>query len=114
MIVISLFDGHASRRVSRVDTLHPGGAEYRQSLSRAGRGERGIWQRRFWEHQIRNETDLQHHVDYVHYNPVKHDLVARVEDWPWSSYHRYARTHAYTDQYWRTAQDQFKDLVIIE
>jgi putative transposase len=92
--------------------LASGGTEYAQSLSRMGRRERGIWQRRFWEHQIRDETDLQHHVDYIHYNPVKHGLVARVEDWPWSSYHRYAGAHAYTDRYWQTAQDQFKHLVV--
>jgi putative transposase len=50
-----------------------------------------IWQRRFWEHQIRNERDLQRHVDYIHYNPVKHGLVRQVEDWPWSTYHKYVK-----------------------
>jgi len=44
--------------------------------------EKGVWQRRFWEHQIRDELDLRRHVDYIHYNPVKHGLVARVCDWP--------------------------------
>jgi putative transposase len=51
--------------------------------------EKGIWQRRFWEHQIRDELDLQRHVDYIHYNPVKHGLVERVADWPYSSFNRY-------------------------
>ncbi len=51
--------------------------------------EKGIWQRRYWEHQIRDESDLQRHVDYIHYNPVKHGLVDRVADWPYSSFHRY-------------------------
>ncbi len=51
------------------------------------RKERGIWQRRFWEHMIRDERDYQHHVDYIHYNPVKHQWVKRVADWPYSSYH---------------------------
>jgi putative transposase len=59
------------------------------------KGEVCIWQRRFWEHQIRNEQDLQRHVDYVHYNPVKHGLVQQVEDWPWSTYHRYVRQGIY-------------------
>ncbi len=94
--------------------LASGGVEYGQSLSRRGRRERAIWQRRFWEHQIRDEMDLQRHVDYIHYNPVKHALVARVEDWPWSSYHRYARTCAYTDLYWQTAQDELNRLSIYE
>jgi len=43
------------------------------SRHRAHKGERGIWQRRFWEHTIRDERDLQRHIDYVHYNPIKHD-----------------------------------------
>lgn len=48
-----------------------------------------IWQRRFWEHQIRDDVDLQRHVDYIHFNPVKHGLAPRVADWPYSSFHRY-------------------------
>ncbi|MCD4501624.1 REP-associated tyrosine transposase [Chromobacterium vaccinii] len=61
------------------------------SLSRVQRKERGIWQRRYWEHQIRDEVDLQAHVDYIHYNPVKHGHVERVADWPYSSFHHYVR-----------------------
>ena len=55
---------------------------------RMARGERGIWQRRYWEHLIRNETDYARHVDYCYINPVKHRLVTRVFDWPYSSFHR--------------------------
>jgi len=51
--------------------------------------ERAVWQPRFWEHQIRNEEDFHKHLDYIHYNPVKHGLVNRVRDWPFSSFHRY-------------------------
>ena len=57
--------------------------------ARLRKGERGLWQRRFWEHLITNETDLRRHVDYVHINPVKHGYVARASDWPYSSIHRY-------------------------
>lgn len=53
------------------------------------RGEIGLWQRRYWEHQIRDEADLRRHVDYVHYNPVKHGLVTRAADWPYSTFSRY-------------------------
>jgi len=63
--------------------------------SRLRKGEACLWQRRFWEHQIRNENDLQKHVDYIHYNPVKHGLVESVEDWPWSTYHRYVKEGFY-------------------
>ena len=51
--------------------------------------EKGIWQRRYWEHAIRDDLDFAHHVDYIHFNPVKHRLVTRVRDWPHSSFHRY-------------------------
>jgi putative transposase len=64
--------------------------EYRSSVRRA-RGERGIWQRRYWEHAIRDDIDLRRHVDYIHFNPVKHGHVDAVRDWPFSSFHRYVR-----------------------
>ncbi|MFZ6779739.1 REP-associated tyrosine transposase [Undibacterium sp. Ji83W] len=58
------------------------------SSSRTSRRESGIWQRRFWEHQIRDDEDFARHVDYIHWNPVKHDLVKRAGDWPYSTFHR--------------------------
>ena len=58
------------------------------SAVRKAAGERGIWQRHYWEHLIRDEWDLQRHVDYVHVNPLKHGLVKRVADWPYSTFHR--------------------------
>ncbi|MFZ2452728.1 MAG: transposase [Methylovulum miyakonense] len=61
----------------------------RISASRARKQERGIWQRRFWEHAIRDSNDFQRHVDYIHYNPVKHGYVGQVTDWPYSSFHRF-------------------------
>jgi len=54
-----------------------------------------LWQRRFWEHTLRDESDFARHVDYVHYNPVKHGLVKQVKDWPYSSFHRYVRSGIY-------------------
>jgi putative transposase len=68
-----------------------------ESLSRRRRekGERGIWQRRFWEHAIRTERDWRNHADYLHFNPVKHGHVARVRDWPHSSFHRFVREGRY-------------------
>ena len=60
--------------------------------SAARRGtERSLWQRRFWEHQIRNEDDFARHVEYIHFNPVKHGFVAQARDWPYSSFHRFVR-----------------------
>lgn len=62
-----------------------------RSASRMRRGERGIWQRRFWEHALRDERDFAAHVDYVHINPVKHGLVADPADWPYSTARRRVR-----------------------
>jgi putative transposase len=56
--------------------------------SRHAKRERGIWQRRYWEHQIRDDDDLMRHVDYIHYNPVKHGYVSQAQDWRYSSIHR--------------------------
>ena len=65
------------------------------SRSRASRNERGIWQRRFWEHTIRDDVDYRTHLDYIHMNPVKHGYAARVADWPNSSFHRFGREGFY-------------------
>ena len=59
-----------------------------RSASRIGKRERGIWPRRFWEHTIRDEQDYARHMDYIHFNPVKHGLVTNVAEWWYSSFHR--------------------------
>ncbi len=66
-----------------------------RSTTRIKRGERGIWQRRFWEHVIRDEKDFVAHLDYIHFNPVKHGLVESVADWPYSTFHRFVRDGYY-------------------
>ena len=63
--------------------------------SRVKRKEVAIWQRRFWEHTIRNNDDLHNHFDYIHYNPVKHRLVSDPADWPWSSFQRFVKSGFY-------------------
>lgn len=63
----------------------------RISASRAAKRERGIWQRRYWEHQIRDDADFMRHVDYIHYNPVKHGHATSAAEWPYSSIHAYIR-----------------------
>ncbi len=63
---------------------------------------RGIWQARFLEHMIRDEDDLIHHVNYIHYNPVKHGLASYPRDWTWSSFHRYVRSGDYDPDWGRS------------
>ncbi|WP_374402150.1 transposase [Niveibacterium sp.] len=69
-----------------------GAAYFRADWLTDRRAEKGcgtLWQHRYWEHLLRDEADLRHHLDYLHWNPVKHGLVNRVADWPWSSFHRH-------------------------
>jgi len=61
------------------------------SDARRRKREHCIWRRRYWEHQIRDDRDFERHVDYIHYNPVKHGLAPYPADWPYSSVHRYLR-----------------------
>jgi len=70
-------------------------ATERLSAVRKRKGERGIWQRRFWEHAIRDEHDWERHVDYIHFNPVKHGYAKQAIDWPYSSFHRFVREGQY-------------------
>ena len=67
----------------------------RRSAVRRAAGERGIWQRHYWEHLIRDEADYRRHIDYVHMNPLKHGHVKRVRDWPYSTFHRYVSAGIY-------------------
>jgi putative transposase len=73
-----LIKGNFSKAVAKTE---------KRSISRETRGERGLWQRRYWEHLIRNEADYAAHMDYLHYNPVKHGHVSLVKDWPYSTFH---------------------------
>jgi len=81
---------HVTKRcAARMDDSH------RLSASRRSRREKAIWQRRFWEHLVRDDTDFNHHVDYVHWNPVKHGYARRAADWPYSTFRRYVAQGSY-------------------
>jgi putative transposase len=73
------------------------------STSRQNKKEKAVWQRRFWEHQIRDELDFLNHVEYIHYNPVSHGLVTAPKDWQYSSFHRYVEAGIY-DQMWGASE----------
>lgn len=64
-------------------------------IARNPKGEYDLWQRRFWEHTLRDGEDMRRHVEYIHFNPVKHRHVTRVRDWPYSTFHRYVRLGVY-------------------
>jgi putative transposase len=76
-----------------------GGIEEDISAARKAHREHGVWQRRFWEHRIRAEDDLIHHVNYIHYNPVKHGLVRCPHAWPYSSFHRWVKEGYYREDW---------------
>jgi REP-associated tyrosine transposase len=86
----NLIKGGFSRALPRVE---------RVSASRLRKRERGIWQRRYWEHTLRDDDDFARHVDYIHFNPVKHGYVERVQDWPFSSFHRMVRLGLYPESW---------------
>jgi len=88
--------------------LRTGGVEANQSHSRKAKGELGVWQRRYFEHTCRDENDLKRCVDYVHVNPLKHGLVEKVCDWPWSSFHRYVDQGEYSAD-WGSADVWYGD-----
>jgi putative transposase len=69
------------------------------TVSRKTHRETSLWQRRFWEHIIRDETDFRRHVDYIHYNPVKHGLVGCAKDWPYSTFHGYVAKGVYAEDW---------------
>lgn len=77
---ISLIKSNFSRHIDPVEPV---------SQSRKNKRERGVWQRRYWEHLIQDPRDYENHVDYIHFNPVKHGYVDRPLDWPYSSIHRF-------------------------
>jgi putative transposase len=70
-----------------------------QTASQIRQRESAIWQRRFWDHLIRDDADFQMHFDYIHFNPVKHGLVSRTKDWPYSTFHRYVREGIYPEDW---------------
>ena len=86
----SLIKAGFSRRIPNGERRNP---------SRMAKGERGIWQRRYWEHLIRDDRDFERHADYIHDNPVKHGYVPRIRDWPYSSFHRYVRNGMYREDW---------------
>ena len=94
-------DADYSTRWRRIKSLFTkewhagGGTSIGLTRNRSIRGERGVWQRRFYEHTCRDETDLKRCLDYLHVNPLRHGLVNRVQDWPWSTFHRFVKLGEY-------------------
>ncbi len=93
------------------DWLKGGYPEAKVTASQKRRGERGIWQPRFWEHCIVDEDDLVSCVDYTHWNPRKHEWVRRVRDWEWSSFHRFVRTGEYDINWGGEAPASIRDRI---
>jgi putative transposase len=90
--------------------LQCGGTDAVRNPSHLRRQDAAVWQRRFWEHQIRDEVDLSRHINYIHFNPIKHGLVTDPADWPWSTYHRYLREGYYGRQALSDRQVDFEDV----
>ena len=84
------------RLIKSAFTRHcPDACRRAPDAARLKKGEQAVWQHRYWEHQIRDETDFARHVDYIHYNPVRHSLVRSPAAWPYSSFDRYVKDGVY-------------------
>jgi len=81
-----------------------------QSQSRINKGEQFVWQRRFWEHLIRDESDLTNHIEYIHFNPVKHGLVSSPADWAYTSFLEYVKNGLYTVDWGANQELKFEDI----
>ncbi|MFI3119177.1 MAG: transposase [Methylococcaceae bacterium] len=79
-----------------------------QNANRKKKKQQELWQHRGWEHCLRDQRDFQQHIDYIHYNPVKHGLVKRPGDWQYSSIHRYIKL-GMLDKYWGEGLMDFAD-----
>lgn len=106
-------DSNYARRISvmKIGVSKRLGACLAASKTGQQRRERSIWQRRFWEHRMRDTRDMKRHLDYIHFNPVKHGLVERVGDWPHSSFHEYCQRGLYHPEWGGGSQ---QDMVVGE
>ena len=99
--------GMIKRRFSKL-WLSSNNRDIPVSKSRTKRGERGVWQRRFWEHLIKDRRDFAKHMDYIHYNPVKHGYVKCPHQWEHSSFHRWVKEGVYKSDWQCQCQDDKK------
>lgn len=93
-------DDYATRwRLIKARVTQQLGGAYRNpeamTVRRQAKGQGSLWQHRYWEHCLRDEADVRQHLDYLHFNPVKHGLVSSAAEWPWSSFHRFVEAGVY-------------------
>ncbi len=101
------------KREFTVRFLGAGGEDLRVSDARRSRGERGVWQHRYWEHVVEDEKELEGLCDYIHYNPVKHGFAASPAEWRWSTFARFIASGQYDPDWGRTAPDSINSVLSI-
>jgi putative transposase len=102
-------DDYAGRWRSIKSRFSHAVAQAETAIRRNPKGEYKLWQRRYWEHTIRDGNDLARHVDYIHYNPVKHGHTASPVEWPFSSFHRYVKQGLYAAD-WGSTEISFNGI----
>lgn len=111
LITLPDFDADYSIRIREIKRMFsnnfvsPCSESLKRDISHQNKKEAAFWQRRFWEHIIRDEIDYRNHFDYIHFNPVKHGYVENPASWEWSSFHRYLKAGVYQED-WNDALDQ--------
>lgn len=84
--------------------------DYELTQSRKDKKEKDIWQRRYWEHNITDEKDLRKHIDYIHYNPIKHGYVKKAKEWEYSTFKKYVQQGLY-DENWCNFTEDKKEII---
>ena len=97
-------------RIKRHFSMGCTGVQAGQTISRQNKREKPVWQRRFWEHAIRDENDWRRHMDYIHYNPVKHGYANTPGEWPYSSFKRCVRKGWYSPDWGTTVPTNIKGI----
>lgn len=110
--IISYIKAYFSRNVNESELLN---IKQKLTPSKIKKRKKGVWQRRFFEHTIRDEQDLYNHLDYIHYNPVKHGVAKNIKDWDYSSFQKFVKQNWY-ELNWGSSIDtaKFKNLSVIE
>jgi putative transposase len=120
MLTLPIGDADFSTRIAAIkavftrEYLARGGIERFPSVSRRRHRNRGVWQKRFWEHLLRDENDFSHHLDYLHFNPVKHGLVECPHKWPYSTFERWTKREVYAPSWLCTCEGRTPTIPIFD
>lgn len=116
ILILPSGDDNFSTRIKRIKHgfsrrwLDGGGTEATVTAAQKRKGLRGVWQPRFWEHTVRDDEDMERCVDYIHWNPRKHELATRIADWPYSTFHQFVKRGQYENHWGGEAPESLQGM----